>query len=125
MARVLLIGKSGRVHCLATALVKSACLKELYALSDVENPGLLNLKKSKKIVDVVIGKTDDIGFVREQARIIKPDFVVIGPEEPLAAGVVDMMLTKQLGIPCVGPTKSLARLESSKSFTRELLSKYS
>src|SRR5437660_624417 len=109
MAKVLLIGKSGRHDCIATALVKSACLKELelYALSDVQNPGLLEKK-----VEIKSGKTDDIGFVREQARIIKPDFAVIGPEEPLAAGVVDM-LTKQLGIPCVGPTKSLARLESS------------
>ncbi len=53
----------------------------------------------------------------------RPDFVVIGPEEPLAEGVVDA-LQGELGIPCVGPTKSLARLESSKAFTRGLISKY-
>jgi phosphoribosylamine--glycine ligase len=57
------------------------------------------------------------------ARQHRPDFVVIGPEEPLAFGVVDELQSK-LGVPCVGPTKSLARLESSKTFTRQLLSKY-
>ena len=52
----------------------------------------------------------------------KPDFIIIGPEQPLADGIVDSL--QSLGIPCVGPTKSLARLESSKAFTRHLLSKY-
>lgn len=52
----------------------------------------------------------------------RPDFVVVGPEEPLAEGVVDRL--NEIGIPCVGPTQSLARLESSKSFTRDLLSEF-
>jgi len=47
---------------------------------------------------------------------------VIGPEDPLSNGVVDALA--QIGIPAVGPTKSLARLETSKSFTRNLVSKY-
>jgi len=51
----------------------------------------------------------------------RPDFVIVGPEEPLAAGIVDAL--QKIGIPCVGPTQSLARLESSKAFTRELLSR--
>jgi phosphoribosylamine---glycine ligase len=52
----------------------------------------------------------------------KVDFVIVGPEEPLADGIVDRFA--ELGIPCVGPTKTLARLESSKAFTRELVAKY-
>src|SRR5882724_13714955 len=52
----------------------------------------------------------------------RPDFVIVGPEEPLAAGIVDAL--QKIGIPCVGPTQSLARLESSKAFTRDLLSKH-
>ena len=51
----------------------------------------------------------------------RPDFVIVGPEEPLAAGIVDA--SQKIGIACVGPTQSLARLESSKAFTRELLSR--
>ncbi|HEV2393351.1 MAG TPA: phosphoribosylamine--glycine ligase [Verrucomicrobiae bacterium] len=56
------------------------------------------------------------------AKQIKPDFVIIGPEVPLAEGIVDDL--EGLGIPCIGPTRSLARLESSKAFTRQLLSKH-
>lgn len=56
----------------------------------------------------------------DAAKRERPDFVVIGPEEPLAVGLVDE-LQKQLGIPCIGPTRTLARLESSKAFTRELV----
>jgi phosphoribosylamine--glycine ligase len=58
--------------------------------------------------------------VLEAARTYRPDFVVVGPEAPLAGGVVDA-LQMDLGIPCVGPTRSLARVESSKAFTRDLL----
>jgi phosphoribosylamine--glycine ligase len=60
--------------------------------------------------------------ILSRAREEKPDFIIIGPEQPLADGIVDSF--QSLGIPCVGPTKSLARLESSKAFTRHLLSKY-
>ena len=61
--------------------------------------------------------------VLRRAREAKPDFVIIGPEEPLKEGIVDV-LQGDLGIPCIGPTQSLARLESSKAFTRELLSEH-
>jgi phosphoribosylamine--glycine ligase len=61
--------------------------------------------------------------VLRRAREIKPHFVIVGPEQPLAEGVVDA-LQEELGIPCVGPTKALARLESSKAFTRRLVSEY-
>src|SRR5207249_4132249 len=60
--------------------------------------------------------------ILRRAREEKPDFIVVGPEEPLAQGIVDDL--QKLGVPCVGPTKSLARLESSKAFTRELLTKH-
>ncbi len=57
------------------------------------------------------------------AKRTKPDFVVIGPEEPLAAGLVDL-LQSELHIPCVGPVQDLAQLEASKAFTRSLLAEY-
>ena len=58
------------------------------------------------------------GFAAEN----KIEFAVIGPEDPLNNGVVDAL--SKIDIPSVGPTKSLARLETSKSFTRNLVSKY-
>ena len=117
MVRIMAIGKSGRLDCIADSIFRSSHPKKLYILSEVINPGL-----AEKSEEVMRGKTDDLSFVEVCARKVKPDFVVIGPEEPLAAGVVDML--RGLGIPCVGPTQSLARLEWSKSFTRELLAKY-
>lgn len=52
----------------------------------------------------------------------RPDFVFVGPEDPLEAGVVDEL--EKRGIPCVGPGRVLAQLESSKAFTRELLARH-
>lgn len=119
MVKILLIGKSGRLDCIAEALFKSPRPKKLYAISEVKNPGLL--EKTEGSVEK--GSTENRDFISRYAKKIQPDFAIIGPEEPLAVGVADM-LTEQLGIPCVGPVKSLARLEWSKSFTRELISKH-
>jgi len=103
---------------MAEALCNSASPVILYILSEVNNPGLA--AKAKKVIHPV--KTDDPDAVAKIVREINPDFVLIGPEEPLAAGVVDQL--RKLGIPCVGPTQKLAQLETSKSFTRELLTKH-
>jgi len=118
MLSILIIGKSGRLHCIADALNKSSRPKKIYTFSEVNNPGLSEISEKVKF-----GKTDNKDEVREYARSIKPNFAVIGPEEPLAAGVVDMLID-DLGIPCIGPKKQLAQLEWSKSFTRKLLTKY-
>ena len=59
----------------------------------------------------------------DRASAERPDFVVVGPEEPLAAGIVDDLA--EIGIPSVGPTRKLAQLEASKSLTRDLLRKHS
>jgi phosphoribosylamine---glycine ligase len=110
--------KSGRLDAIAEALLKSVGPVDLYILSEVNNPGLA--KKAKRVIYPV--KTEDRHAVAKIVCEISPDFVVIGPEEPLAAGVVDEL--RKFGIPCVGPTQKLAQLETSKSFTRELLRKY-
>lgn len=115
--RVLLIGKSGRVHVAALALSMSASKPEIYALSEVLNPGLDQLCKK-----VELGRTEDIEHVTKYAKEVMPDFAFIGPEEPLEAGVVDKLL--EMGIPCVGPTKAAAQIESSKEFAREILANY-
>jgi phosphoribosylamine---glycine ligase len=116
VTKVLLIGKDGRTDCLAEAL--NAGGAALFVMCDYRNPGL-----RKKALKFQQGKTDDPSQVIAFARQTKPDLVVIGPEEPLAAGVVDA-LQETIGIPCVGPSKELARLESSKSFTRRLLTEF-
>jgi phosphoribosylamine--glycine ligase len=112
----LVIGKDGRTDCIGEAVCSSG--GTLYSLCEFANPGL---KRKSKVFRV--GRTDDVPGVVALAAELKPDLAIIGPEEPLAAGLVDA-LQGGLGIPCVGPTKSLARLETSKAFTRRLSSKY-
>jgi phosphoribosylamine--glycine ligase len=68
------------------------------------------------------GNYTDLAAIVSFAQAHKVGFAVIGPEDPLNNGVVDAL--KKAGIPAVGPTQSLARLETSKSFTRDLVEKY-
>jgi len=115
--KILLLGKSGRLDAMAAALWASSRLDSLYILSEVGNPGL-----SSHATKVDLGDSADPATVVAYALRVKPDFAVIGPEEPLAAGVVDALA--EIGIPSVGPIQQLARIESSKSFTRDLIARY-
>ncbi len=115
MRKVLLIGKDARSDCMADALGRAGAA--VYTICDLPNhPGLARRSKLFRC-----GRTDDVGEVLAFAREVRPDLVVVGPEDPLANGVVDAIQAELGGVPCVGPTRALARLESSKSFTRRLL----
>lgn len=111
--KVLLIGQGAREHVIAESVVKSNGV--LYAYMKTRNPGIAKLSK-----EVKIGSLNDFNNIVDFAK--KVDFCIIGPEDPLAEGVVDRL--EDAGIPCIGPHSSTARLESSKSFTRLLLTKY-
>src|SRR5690606_2295094 len=69
-----------------------------------------------------VGDLKDFNAMREFARKVAPDFAVVGPDDPIADGTADMLL--ELEIHSVAPLQTVARLESSKSFTRDLLAKY-
>jgi phosphoribosylamine--glycine ligase len=101
------VGKDGRTSALIAAFRQSPRVKG-------EVPRLSTGKASDG---------DVVEEVLSEARKHRPDFVFIGPEEPLAMGVVDALQT-ELRIPCIGPTRELAQLESSKAFTRELLRRH-
>ncbi|NPE07725.1 MAG: phosphoribosylamine--glycine ligase [Asgard group archaeon] len=113
--RVLLVGQGAREHAIAKALKKSEV--DLFAFMKAKNPGIAKLSTKVKIA-----KLDDFDALGDFIKYIQPDFAVIGPENPLADGIVDFLLEK--GVKSIGPTKSAARMESSKSFTRDLLTKY-
>jgi phosphoribosylamine--glycine ligase len=81
------------------------------------NPGIASLAEGTRI-----GRYNDLEAIIAFAKEAKIDFAVVGPEDPLGHGVVDVL--EAAGVPAVGPTKALARLETSKSFTRNLLEKY-
>lgn len=110
--KILLVGSGGREHALAKALMRSSQSIALYYAGDHVNPGIAALAKAYTLEKNVLAFA--------QAHAI--DLAIIGPEKPLAAGLVDVLQSS--GIAVVGPTKKLAQIETSKGFTRDLMHKY-
>lgn len=117
MSNILLVGNGAREHAMAEAISRSGQNPFLFSFMKANNPGIASLSEICKP-----GSYSDLSSITGFALDNKIDFAVIGPEDPLNNGVVDALI--QCGIPSVGPTKSLARLETSKSFTRNLVNKY-
>lgn len=112
---VLLIGSGGREHALAWALSASPLLTTLICA-----PGNAGIEEIARCVPLDIADhAAVVGFCREE-RI---DFVVVGPEAPLVAGLVDDLAA--VGIKAFGPSKAAARLEGSKGFTKDLCREFS
>jgi len=107
---VLLIGSGGREHALAWALCASPSLTRLYAAPG--NPGIAQLAIC---VDVAI---DDHAGLIALCRDKMIDLVVVGPEAPLVAGLVDEL--QAAGVLAFGPGRAAAQLEGSKGFTKDL-----
>jgi len=110
--RVLLLGAGAREHALGWKLVQSPMLDRL--ISCPGNPGLDEIGDVVPDVD-----PDDPSAVVALASSEDIDLVIIGPESPLAAGVADALIEAR--IPVFGPTQAAARLESSKSFAKEIM----
>jgi len=103
--KILVIGGGGREHALCWKLVQSPLVSQLVCCPG--NPGIAQIATC---ID---------GDALQIAQAIKADFVVVGPEIPLAQGVVDKL--REVGIPAFGPTQAGAQLEASKIFCKELL----
>jgi phosphoribosylamine--glycine ligase len=119
MKKVMLVGNGAREHAIAKRLVASGA--ELYSFMSQKNPGIAALSR-----EIFIGKYDNFAFLEEKLGLENDkgiDFAFIGPEQPLAAGIVNF-LEDVLGINCVGSRKEVAIIESSKIFTRKLLAEY-
>ncbi len=108
---VLLLGSGGREHALAWKLAKSPLIGQFYAMPG--NPGIADVAEAVEGVPLSAHQTI-VSWC--QAHAI--ELVVVGPEAPLVAGLVDRL--KEAGIPAFGPTAAAARLEGSKLFTKEL-----
>ena len=115
---VLIVGSGAREHAIAATLARSPGSPDLLCFSGVANPGIERLCRRYAIGSVTDGATI-AAFAKDQNATL----AVIGPEAPLAAGVADALWSA--GVPTVGPTQRLARIESSKSFARDLIAKYS
>ncbi|HEX3349493.1 MAG TPA: phosphoribosylamine--glycine ligase, partial [Acetobacteraceae bacterium] len=108
--RVLVVGSGGREHALCWAISASPLLTKLWCAPG--NPGTAAVAEN-----VAIGALDIADLVRF-AKEQRVDLVVPGPEAPLVAGVADALGLE--GIACCGPSAAAARLEGSKSFSKEI-----
>ena len=120
--KILVIGSGGREHALCWKLAQSSRVTKLYCVPG--NAGIATVRcQNGASVELVDIKSDDInGLVRLVGRE-HPDLVVVGPEAPLCAGIVDR-IESELNIPCFGPGKRGAELEASKIFTKSLMRKH-
>ncbi|MGA8498036.1 MAG: phosphoribosylamine--glycine ligase [Xanthobacteraceae bacterium] len=107
---ILLLGSGGREHALAWKMAASPLADRLYCA-----PGNAGIAREAECVDLDIA---DHGAVIAFCRTRHIDLVVVGPEAPLCAGIVDDL--EAAGIKAFGPTRAAARLEGSKGFTKDL-----
>ncbi|MDF1594784.1 MAG: phosphoribosylamine--glycine ligase [Acidimicrobiia bacterium] len=110
--KVLLVGGGGREHALGWKITQSPLVHELISLPG--NPGLAGLGSTVEGIDAT-----DVGAVAHMAEAQQVDLVVVGPEDPLAAGLVDALAGR--GIAAFGPSKAAARLEGSKQFAKAIM----
>jgi phosphoribosylamine--glycine ligase len=113
--RILIVGSGGREHALAWAWRKNATKpSELFCAPG--NAGIAQVAERVRV------KANDIGGLTKFAEESRIDLTVVGPEAPLAAGIVDEF--EQRGLRIVGPGREAARLESSKAFAKEFMSRH-
>lgn len=111
---VLVIGSGGREHALCHALRRSSDLDQLFILPG--NAGTAQLGTN------IAGQAEDVALALDVARREHIGLTIVGPEDPLAAGAVDAF--EQAGLRVFGPRAAAARLESDKSFAKELMRQY-
>lgn len=117
MKKILIIGNGGREHAICSAFKRSKQEVSLAVFGAATNPAIRLLTDEYAVGDICSGAE-----VVEFAQRVKPDFAIIGPEAPIAAGIADALL--EIDVHSVAPLKELAQLESSKGYTRDLLNKY-
>jgi phosphoribosylamine--glycine ligase len=112
--RILVIGGGGREHAICWALKKSEKVKELFCA-----PGNAGIAQIAECVPIAVSQFDELTRFAKEASI---DLVFVGPDDPLADGIVDAF--EGAGIPAFGPDKKAAEIEGSKIFMKNLLKKY-
>lgn len=113
---ILVVGSGGREHAIAVALSKNPQTR-IFAVMNRMNPGIAELAYK-----VLIAPETSPEVIKQFCLECQVQYACIGPEAPLEAGVVDALT--QEGVHCVGPSKLAARIETDKSFCRNLMKKY-
>ncbi|KFN05653.1 phosphoribosylamine--glycine ligase [Paenibacillus macerans] len=111
---ILVIGGGGREHAICWSLAKSPKAGKLYCA-----PGNAGIGQVAELVPIQVHEFDKLAAFAEENGV---GLVVVGPDDPLADGIVDVFETKN--IPVFGPRKNAAHIEGSKTFMKDLLKKY-
>lgn len=112
--KILVVGGGGREHALVWKVAQSPLVTQIYCAPG--NPGTADLAENLPI------KVEEIEKLTEFAKAEGIDLTVVGPEIPLSLGIVDSF--KANGLRIFGPNQAAARIESSKSFSKDLMQKY-
>lgn len=112
--KILIIGSGGREHAIARKVAQSPKVDKLYCA-----PGNAGIEECAEIVDIAV--SDFIGLA-DFAVNEGIDLTIVGPDDPLVAGVVDVF--EQKGLRVFGPRKNAAIIEGSKAFSKDLMKKY-
>ncbi|MFA6357523.1 MAG: phosphoribosylamine--glycine ligase [Candidatus Omnitrophota bacterium] len=112
--RILVIGSGGREHALIWKIAQSKLTDKIFCAPG--NGGI------GQLAECIAIKADDVFGLLEFARKEKINLTVVGPEVPLALGIVDEF--EKAGLEVFGPNKQAANLEASKVFSKELMAKY-
>jgi phosphoribosylamine--glycine ligase len=113
--RVLAVGGGAREHAIVAALARSGA--EIFVCMKNSNPGIARLAK-----EVVLADETDVGKVVAFAKAKGVDLAVVGPEAPLEVGLADGLMGS--GVPTASPMKGAARIETSKSYMRNLMKRH-
>ncbi|MDK1032475.1 MAG: phosphoribosylamine--glycine ligase [Planctomycetia bacterium] len=112
--KVLVVGSGGREHALVWKIAQSSLVDRIYCAPG--NPGIAEL------ADCIDIKPDDIDGLLKFARDEKVGLTVVGPEDPLIAGIVDEFASE--GLRAFGPSKAAAQLEGSKAFAKKIMKRH-
>ena len=114
MKNVLVVGSGAREVAIARCISQSSIKNSLFCASKDINPQIFNLCKDYFVADLA-----NISDIVSYSRKNKIDFAIIGPENPLANGIVNEL--ENVGVMCVGPKKEVALIETSKTFARKII----
>ena len=113
--KIMTVGGGGREHAAVEAFHRSGA--EIYTVMKNSNPGIIKKSKGYRLTDEM-----DVDEICRFAKECGAELAFVGPEAPLETGLVDALET--IGVKCASPTKAAARIETSKTFMRELLKKH-
>jgi len=112
--KVLIIGGGGREHAIARKVAQSSKVDKLYCA-----PGNAGIAECAECVDIAVSDFVELADFAAKEEI---DLTIVGPDDPLVGGVVDVF--EQKGLRVFGPRKNAAIIEGSKAFSKDLMKKY-